>query len=73
MLFSAPTRGIVGDAVGSFRGISLTLFPRRDDDYITETRYLQQPEGMTSVITGFNASIRIHCRKSMVEVIRFIG
>ena len=36
----------------------------RDDDYITETRYLQQPEGMTSVITGFNASIRIHCRES---------
>lgn len=35
--------------------------PLRDDDYITETRYLQQPEGMTSVITGFNASIRIHC------------
>ncbi|KAJ9116939.1 hypothetical protein QFC22_004597 [Naganishia vaughanmartiniae] len=40
---------------------SLRLPEELDDEYITETRYLQQPKGSTSVITGFNASIRIHC------------
>ncbi|KAJ9113894.1 hypothetical protein QFC19_000088 [Naganishia cerealis] len=42
----------------SLRGegkVQLTGATYRDDEYITETRYLQQPKGTTSVITGFNA------------------
>jgi hypothetical protein len=62
MLFLAFAGGVVS-RVGRQHPTSLTSSRHRDDDYITETRYLQQPEGMTSVITGFNASIRIHCRE----------
>lgn len=61
MLFLAVAGGVVS-SVSHQHPIALKPFHHRDDDYITETRYLQQPEGITSVITGFNASIRIHCR-----------
>jgi len=40
---------------------SLRLPEELDDDYITEDRYLAQPVGVTSLITGFNAITRIHC------------
>lgn len=42
---------------------SLHLPEELDDEYITETRYLPQPPGVTSIITGFNASTRVHCRE----------
>lgn len=42
---------------------SLHLPEELDDEYITETRYLPQPLGVTSIITGLNASTRVHCRK----------
>jgi len=40
----------------------------RDDEYITETRYLHQPKGYTSLITGLNAAIRIYCREHVLSL-----
>ncbi len=46
---------------------SLRLPEELDDDYIIEDRYLAQPAGVTSLITGFNAITRIHCCQWSVQ------